>query len=130
LKIIVATGIIVAATGCGGTTGSGGSTSSGVGTKLNLEAKDFAFSPANLTAPARDVTVTLTNSGTKHHNLTIEDGVDKKVNQDVDPGRTVTLTFKLNGSGKVAFHCEYHQTFKDPSNSNAGMVGTINGSGY
>ena len=112
---------------CGGTTST--TTDTG-GTAVTLEAADFVFKPAALTlAKGQKYTVTIKNTGTKQHNLTIETGADKKVNTDVDAGKSASVTFTVTADGPVQYHCEYHQAFKDPSNGNLGMVGTINGTG-
>lgn len=82
------------------------SPSGGGGTTLALTAKDFAFSPTELSvAKAGTVTVVVTNDGPAVHSFTLDDG---SVSQDVQPGTSETVTLQL--SGPVSFHCHFHPT--------------------
>jgi plastocyanin len=72
------------------------------------------FSPTLVTGtPGQKITIELKNeSASVPHNFSIE---SLKINQDLDPGQTATVTVTLPASGSLEFHCEYHQT--------TGMVG-------
>jgi plastocyanin len=100
----------LAVTGCASSSGA----SSGSGTAV--EAKEFQFIPSSLTAPANgSITVTVTNNGTKQHNFSIK---ELNVNQDVDVGKSATVTINTKNNASLTFFCEYHGT------SN-GMKGTL-----
>jgi plastocyanin len=71
---------------------------------LALNVKDFAFTPATLTANAGTVTVTIANAGPSLHNFSLDDG---SVSQDIQPGASQTVTLNLT-AGTVSFHCKYH----------------------
>jgi plastocyanin len=96
--------------GCGGY-----GTNSGGGSSVSLDAYNYYFNPTSLSvASGGEVTINFTNKGSVQHNLTIE---GTKVNQDVDPGKTVTVKFTPSGDAVMSFHCEYHQK--------SGMIGAI-----
>lgn len=87
--------------GDGGGAASGGD---GGGSAVTLTAKEFAWDPATLTAPAGS-SVELVNEDEAKHNLTIEDaGVD----EDVEGGATVTVDLGDLEAGSYEFVCEYH----------------------
>ncbi|MDQ4124580.1 MAG: cupredoxin domain-containing protein, partial [Actinomycetota bacterium] len=93
---------------CGGDDGGdgGGAASGGAGggSAVTLTAKEFAWDPGTLTAPAGS-SVDLVNEDEAKHNLTIEDaGVD----EDVDGGETVTVDLGDLEAGSYEFVCEYH----------------------
>jgi plastocyanin len=103
--------VLVLLTGCGAY-GAGGS---GSGSAVSLDAYNYYFNPAALNASSNgEMAITFSNKGTVQHNLTI-DGAG--VNQDIDPGKTVTVKWTPGKDGVFNFHCEYHQS--------KGMVGTI-----
>src|SRR4051794_17824652 len=76
---------------CGKSKKSASSGSSSNAMAVSLEAKDFEFSPATLdVGVGQKVTVTFKNTGTAEHNFSI---TSLKVNQDLEPGKTATVTF-------------------------------------
>jgi plastocyanin len=85
---------------------------------VSIEARDFFFAPTCVTNfSARTLTLTVHNTGTALHNLTIQSlGIDK----DVPAGQTITVTVNM-GSSPVPFFCKYHRT--------SGMVGALLPSG-
>lgn len=108
---------------CGGTddepapdTGPASEVPVATGETVSVVATEFAFAPADLTAPAdTDVTLSVENQGNVEHDLTIRD-------QDVQviamPGETGTGTFNLS-PGEYQFYCSI------PGHEAAGMLGTI-----
>ena len=107
---------VVALTACGGgssdssgDTGGGG----GGGTPVTVTAKDFAFSPNEISVdPGETVDLTFVNSDDTTHTFTADDvGVDISV----DGGKTGTATFTAPDSGTVEWHCKIHSS----------MTGTI-----
>ena len=76
------------------------------GPVTQLGVHDFAFDPAAMNLKAGTATITITNSGSAEHNLTIE---GLKVNKDVKPGTTVSVNLPAK-PGTYKFHCEYHPT--------------------
>lgn len=80
--------------------------SSGAGT-VAASIKNFAFSPATITAKVGD-TVTWTNNDTTTHTVTLDDGSCD--GGQVAPGAAVTL--KFGAAGTYAYHCAIHQSMK------------------
>jgi plastocyanin len=82
---------------------------------FELEADDYYFDPTTLKGtPGESIKIEIKNEGGTKHNFTIE---DQKVDEDIDPGKTVDVTVKFPSSGIVEFHCEYHRSL--------GMVGQL-----
>jgi plastocyanin len=76
------------------------------GGTLALDASEFAFAPTCVEAGAGEtLEVTVTNTGSALHNLTIE---SLGIGEDVQAGRTITVQVKLPASGSVPFFCKYH----------------------
>jgi plastocyanin len=111
IKRMMATLGIVAllATACGGDEegspaasgdgGGGGSSSS-----VTVTAADFSFDPATVTAAAGDA-IELSNEGDSPHNLQAEEaGLD----EDVDPGATVSVDLADVEPGTYDFICKFH----------------------
>jgi plastocyanin len=100
-----------------GLSGCGKDKKSDNGAAMDLQAKNFAFSPNTLTVKAGEkVTITFANGDSAEHNLTIESA---NVNKDLEAGKTTTVTFTAPSSaGDQQFFCEYHKTSKN-------MVGTL-----
>jgi plastocyanin len=94
---------------CGGGDDSGGEASGGGGGgggggTTTLTASDFAFSPTSLTVAAGD-SIEVTNEDDAEHNFTAEDvGLD----EDIEPGSSVTIDVGDAEPGTYDFHCEYH----------------------
>jgi plastocyanin len=89
------------------------------GSSFELEAdndgNEFYFDPTILQgAPGQQVKIEIKNEGSVKHNFTIE---DQKIDEDLDPGKTVEVTVTFPQSGQVEFHCEYHRSL--------GMVGAL-----
>ena len=90
--------------GGGSTTSKPAAAAAGPVTKLGVH--DFAFDPSTLDLASGAATITITNSGSAKHNLTIE---GLKVNKDVKPGTNVSVNLTAK-PGTYPFHCEYHPT--------------------
>ena len=88
----------------GGSTTSKPAAAAGPVTKLGVH--DFAFDPSTMDLASGAATITITNSGSAEHNLTIE---GLKVNKDVKPGTTASVNLTAK-PGTYPFHCEYHPT--------------------
>jgi plastocyanin len=111
IKRMMATLGIVAllATACGGDEegspaasgdGGGGESSSSV----TVTAADFSFDPETVTAAVGD-TIELSNEGDSPHNLQAEEaGLD----EDVDPGATVSVDLADVEPGTYDFICKFH----------------------
>lgn len=94
----------------------GDSAPAAIGESVDVSATEFAFDPAELSAPAdTDVTVNLTNNGSVEHDWVIRDQDVKAV---ATPGQTGTATFNLP-AGAYTFYCSI------PGHEAAGMVGTL-----
>jgi plastocyanin len=110
IKRTLATLGIVAllATACGGdeegspaASGDGGG---GGSSSVTITAADFSFDPETVTAAAGD-TIELSNEGDSPHNLQAEEaGLD----EDVDPGATVSVNLADVEPGTYDFICKFH----------------------
>ncbi|MCI0632590.1 MAG: cupredoxin domain-containing protein [Actinobacteria bacterium] len=76
------------------------------GGSITLDANEFAFSPTCVdVGGGESLEVTVTNSGSALHNLSVESlGID----EDVQAGQTITVEVTLPESGAVPFVCKYH----------------------
>ena len=99
------------ATACGGDDGGspaasgddGGGGGEG-GASVTVTAADFSFDPESITAAAGD-TIELSNEGESPHNLQAEEaGID----EDVDPGKTVSIDLADVEPGTYDFICKFH----------------------
>ena len=71
---------------------------------LIVTATDFTFGDAAVAAPAGDVAIAVTNTGSTRHTFTIDElGVDL----DVPPGTTQRVTFDAD-AGTYRFYCRPH----------------------
>lgn len=101
---------------CGSATGS---TSDPGTVQLTMNAQNLRFDPSVITAkPGEKVALTISNRDNFKHNFTVS---ELGVNQDLDPGKTLTFVVTTKGSTDLQFFCEYHK--------GKGMVGTLNLSG-
>ncbi|HEY3211571.1 MAG TPA: cupredoxin domain-containing protein [Actinomycetota bacterium] len=84
------------------------------GSSVPIQAGDFFFAPTCVTdVSAGTLTLTVRNTGTALHNVTIQSlGID----EDVRAGQTITVTVNM-GSAPLPFFCKYHRT--------SGMVGAL-----
>ncbi|HET9662090.1 MAG TPA: peptidylprolyl isomerase [Thermomicrobiales bacterium] len=88
-------------------------------TVIELDAKDIAFAPTEISIDAADepVTIEMTNTGAALHNFSI-DALDISV--DADPGETVEIVIPAGTApGSYDFYCDV------PGHKEAGMVGTL-----
>jgi plastocyanin len=105
------------AAGCGGdeeTAGNGG----GGGQQLDVSASDFAFSPAELSADAGEITIVLTNDGEFPHAIEIEGGGLEESSDTIEPGDSTELTFSAE-DGTYEIYCPVGD------HRDRGMVGTL-----
>lgn len=88
-------------------TGGGPQTTAPAAGAPELEAKDNAFAPKDLTVAAGDVTITMKNTGAAPHTFTL---ADPKADVNVDAGKTAEI--KLTGlkAGTYKFVCKYHES--------------------
>jgi plastocyanin len=92
--------------------------SGGGGTgSTTIEATEFKFTPATVSAKAGDsVTLTFKNAGTAEHNFSI---TTLKVSEDAEKGAVKTVKFTAPAAaGDVEFFCKYHK-------ASYNMVGTL-----
>ena len=103
--------VALLATACGGdeggspaASGDDGGGGAGGGTSVTVTAADFSFDPESVTAAAGD-TIELSNEGESPHNLQAEEaGLD----EDVDPGKTVSIDLADVEPGTYDFICKFH----------------------
>ncbi len=75
------------------------------GTKVALQAEDTFFQPTCVVVSGGKLTVTITNVGTALHNFSVTSlGID----QDVQPGQTITVNLRFDGASPLPFLCKYH----------------------
>jgi plastocyanin len=98
------------ATGAVSDTGSKAAT----GSTVDVQALDVKFSPTCTTSvPAGVVTLTVHNSGSMLHNVSIP---DQHIDRDVQPNATITVHVQV-GKTAVVYFCKYHRV--------SGMVGVL-----
>ena len=112
--VLVAAALVVAGCGSDDESSSGGSSgASGGATKLALQ--DNTFAPATIKGdPGSKVTVDLDNTGKAEHTFTVD---SQKIDKELEPGDTATVSVTIPESGSVEFYCRYHKA--------GGMVGTL-----
>jgi cytochrome c oxidase subunit 2 len=85
----------------------------GSGGSVSLTAKDFEFSPQDLSISAGD-SIELTNDGGAEHNFSIDgEGIDV----DAEAGASATVDTSGLAAGTYDYFCKYH--------SGQGMTGTL-----
>jgi plastocyanin len=112
-KMLAMVGIVaLLATACGGDDGGspaasgddGGGGAGGGGSSVTVTAADFSFDPESVTAATGD-TIELSNEGESPHNIQAEEaGLD----EDVDPGKTVSIDLADVEPGTYDFICKFH----------------------
>jgi plastocyanin len=75
--------------------------------EVGVAAKDFAFSPAEITAKVGQ-TITFSNGGSVPHTASLDDGSCTTPN--IAPGSSDGLMF--TAAGTYPFHCNVHPTMK------------------
>ena len=105
-RLLVALAIIaMVGAACGGDDDSGnGGSGNGGGGAVTLTASEFKFDPESLSAAAGD-SIEYSNEDDAEHNFTVEDaGLD----EDVEPGSSITIDLADVEPGTYDFFCEYH----------------------
>lgn len=73
---------------------------------ITIDAGEFFFAPTCVRAGAGEkLEVTVTNSGSALHNLSVG---SLDIDEDVDPGESITVTIEFPSSGALSFVCKYH----------------------
>ena len=109
--LVVLVALLILA-GCGGgDSGAGDETSDGESTEVAVSAKDFEFTPEELTVPAGEVTVNFTNEGTAPHTFTLEEDPSVDTGR-VEPGQSKTITFTVPEE-RADFICTIHYESRD-----------------
>jgi plastocyanin len=97
------------------TAGGGGG---GGGETIAISETEFALDPADVSAPAGEVTFEITNDGSIPHNLEVEgDGVEE-VSDTINGGESTTLAVDL-GAGEYEIYCNIGD------HADQGMEGTL-----
>jgi plastocyanin len=140
--VIVAFGLLLLTTaGCGGKYGSSSKSQSGTTTqssggggqktiagvsvndrgtksvsgKTAVSLGDYFFKPTVIEGKAGSkVTLELKNVGQVAHTFTID---SQKIDQNLDPGASATVTVTIPKTGAVSFYCRYHRS--------SGMAGAL-----
>jgi plastocyanin len=139
--VVLAMVVMLVGAACGGGSGSSGATESGEGgggqitingdkandhgsqdvsamTTFELEADNFYFDPTTLNGKAGEtLKIEIKNDGSTLHNFSLD---DQNIDQDIENGKTATVTVTFPASGVVEFYCKYHKT--------RGMVGQLKAS--
>jgi plastocyanin len=90
-------------------------TKSAKGGSIEIEQDDFYFGPTFVKAkPGTTLTVELKNEGQAEHNFSV---TGQNIDQNVEPGQSVTVTVDVPASGNLLFFCKFHQSL--------GMQGSI-----
>jgi nitrite reductase (NO-forming) len=108
-----ALGLVLAA--CGGAPAAVTPSPTPSTTALSVDGAEFEFLPAELTAPAGEIEVTLVNVGVIEHDFTIDE-LDAQIHADA--GETSTGTFAAT-AGTYDFYCSV------AGHRESGMVGTL-----
>ncbi len=106
--VLPAAGILAACSGgsYGGSAPSGASQPPAGGANLSVQAKDAYFEPASLTATfGENAELTVKNAGKLPHTFTID---ELRVDQEIAPGKTVTLKLSPAEPGEFNFYCRFH----------------------
>lgn len=102
---------------CGGGDGDKKGSAGGPGSKIEVMAKEFSFTPARLTLKAgQPAAIALKNTGSIAHDLTVGDA-DFKVS--VNSGKTAEKELKVDKPGTYEFHCSV------AGHKDAGMKGEL-----
>jgi plastocyanin len=90
-----------------------------VGGKTEIELDDYYFEPTVLKGkPGSRVMLELKNESGTEHNFTVD---AQNVDQDVEAGKSATVTVTIPQSGEISFYCKYHESM--------GMAGALSASG-
>lgn len=109
-RLMIASGAMILAAGCGGGGGYGGGATgptttrtppAGGSTSTSISVVDNAFTPAATTVPVGSA-VTWTWNGTAQHNVTFDDGTASATQASGTFVRTFTQ------AGTYAYHCTIH----------------------
>ncbi|HEX8001833.1 MAG TPA: cupredoxin domain-containing protein [Mycobacteriales bacterium] len=84
------------------------------GGTVALEAKDNAFEPKTIEAPAGAINIEMKNTGAAPHTFT---SADLAVDVNADAGKTATINLKDVKPGTYKIICKYHEAL--------GMVGEL-----
>jgi plastocyanin len=84
-----------------------------------VELDDYYFDPTVLQGkPGSKVTLELKNDSSIEHNFSID---AQNIDQDLEGGKSATVTVTIPQSGQVSFYCKYHKS--------RGMAGALAASG-
>jgi uncharacterized cupredoxin-like copper-binding protein len=130
LCVLLALGLSVVLTACGGASASGpktpvvgtpvSTTSSGAQQLIIHSLDAMQFEPNVITLRAgQPVEVTLQNDGSSDHDFALSDGMAQPVKIVVKGGQSATATFTLEKPGTYSFTCSQF------GHAGAGMQGTI-----
>jgi plastocyanin len=84
--------------------------------KLSIELDDSYFKPNVIAGSAgKKLSITFENEGKATHNFSL---AAQKIDKDVKPGATLTITVTFPAKDRIAFFCKYHK-------DSAAMIGVL-----
>jgi uncharacterized cupredoxin-like copper-binding protein len=87
-------------------TTTGGGAGGGAGGKVDISETDFKLNPADPTVGAGQVTFNVTNDGQTTHSLEVEGpNGEQKLDQELEPGQSGTMTVDLSTPGNYEMYC-------------------------
>ena len=109
--------------GCGGgddasDTTAGATATGGGGQTIDVNASDFMFAPADLTAEAGEITINLVNDGQSAHAIEIEGNGVEEESDTISPGDSTSFSVTLE-DGTYEIYCPVD------GHKDMGMVGTL-----
>jgi plastocyanin len=108
--------------GCGGgddaSDTTAGATGGGGGQTIDVNASDFMFAPADLTAEAGELTINLVNDGQSDHAIEIEGNGVEEESDTISPGDSTSFSVTLE-DGTYEIYCPVD------GHKDMGMVGTL-----
>ena len=84
-------------------------TATATGGVVEIDQRDYAFSPTFIQIPAgtASLTVTVKNTGQNQHTFTVP---SQKIEKVLNPGDSVMVTINVPGPGAIAFYCRFHKS--------------------
>ena len=76
---------------------------------IEIDQRDYSFSPTFIQIPAgtTSLTVTVKNMGQNEHTFSVP---TQKIDKVLNPGESKTVTVNVPGPGAIAFYCRFHKS--------------------